>query len=75
MTYTEILIRAILSVVLLLFIPKILGKQTISNMTFHDFVTSITLGSLAANLAFNVSLKASYLVLALVVFTATAFLL
>ncbi|QSF44995.1 DUF421 domain-containing protein [Paenibacillus tianjinensis] len=75
MTYTEILIRAILSVLLLLFIPKILGKQTISNMTFHDFVTSITLGSLAANLAFNVSLKASYLVLALVVFTATAFLL
>lgn len=75
MTYIEILIRAILSVVLLLLIPKILGKQTISNMTFHDFVTSITLGSVAANLAFNVSLKASYFVLALVVITATSFLL
>lgn len=75
MTYTEILFRAIFAVVLLLLIARILGKQTISNMTFHDFVTSITLGSLAANLAFNVSLKSSYLVLSLVVFTATSFLL
>ncbi|WP_341280996.1 DUF421 domain-containing protein [Paenibacillus sp. FSL H8-0537] len=75
MTYVEILIRTILAVGLLLLIPRILGKQTLSNMTFNDFVTSITLGSLAANLAFNATLKPSYIVLSLVVITAMSFLL
>ncbi|MFC5652545.1 DUF421 domain-containing protein [Paenibacillus solisilvae] len=71
--YMEILIRAILSIILLLFIAKILGKQTISNMTFHDFVTGITIGAIAANLAFNEDLKWSYLLLSLVVISATSF--
>lgn len=75
MNYAEILMRTILSVGLLLLIPRILGKQTLSNMTSNDFVISITLGSLAANLAFNVSLKFTYLVLSIVVITATSFLL
>ncbi|ASA25330.1 DUF421 domain-containing protein [Paenibacillus donghaensis] len=75
MNYVEILMRTILAVGLLLLIPRILGKQTLSNMTSNDFVTSITLGSLAANLAFNISLKSSYLVLSLVVITATSFVL
>lgn len=75
MNYVEILMRTILAVGLLLLIPRILGKQTLSNMTSNDFVTSITLGSMAANLAFNISLKSSYLVLSLVVITAISFLL
>ncbi|MGG4142743.1 DUF421 domain-containing protein [Paenibacillus algorifonticola] len=75
MTYVEILIRTILAVGLLLLIPRILGKQTLSNMTFNDFVTSITLGSLAANLAFNATLKPTYIVLSLVVITVMSFLL
>ncbi|WP_438497953.1 DUF421 domain-containing protein [Paenibacillus sp. IHBB 3054] len=75
MNYVEILMRTILAVGLLLLIPRILGKQTLSSMTSNDFVTSITLGSLAANLAFNISLKSSYLVLSLVVITAISFLL
>lgn len=75
MNYVEILMRTMLAVGLLLLIPRILGKQTLSSMTSNDFVISITLGSLAANLAFNISLKSSYLVLALVVITALSFLL
>jgi len=58
-----------------LLIARILGKQTISNMTFHDFVTSITIGAIAANLAFNQTLKWSYLILSLLVITALSFLL
>ncbi|OKP93168.1 hypothetical protein A3842_00530 [Paenibacillus sp. P3E] len=75
MNYIEILMRTVLSVGLLLLIPRILGKQTLSNMTSNDFVISITLGSLAANLAFNVSLKSTYLVLSIIVITAMSFLL
>lgn len=43
MNYVEILMRTILAVGLLLLIPRILGKQTLSSMTSNDFVTSITL--------------------------------
>lgn len=73
--YTDILIRTIFSLLFLLLIARILGKQTISNMTFHDFVTSITIGAIAANLAFNQTLKWSYLILSLLVITALSFLL
>ncbi len=73
--YMDILIRTVLSILVLLLIAKMLGKQTISNMTFHDFVTSITLGAIAANLAFNETIKLSYLILSLIVITVTSYLL
>ena len=73
--YVEILIRTVLAILMLLLIAKILGKQTISNMTFHDFVTGITVGAIAANLAFNEKLKWSYLILSLVVISITSLLL
>lgn len=74
-TYIDILVRTIVSILFLLLIARLLGKQTISNMTFHDFVTSITIGAVAANLAFNKSLKWSYFILALCVITGMSFLL
>ncbi|AXI08088.1 hypothetical protein CUC15_03510 [Oceanobacillus zhaokaii] len=53
----EVILRSIGSFCILLIGAKILGKQTISKMTIFDFVASISLGSIAANLAFNTSLK------------------
>ncbi|MGO4349721.1 DUF421 domain-containing protein [Paenibacillus sp. MCAF9] len=74
-TYMDILIRTIVAILLLLLVARILGKQTISNMTFHDFVTGITIGALAANLAFNETLKWSHITLSLAVMTVTSYLL
>ncbi|OMD36412.1 DUF421 domain-containing protein [Paenibacillus odorifer] len=73
--HMDIVLRTVVAMIMLLLIAKILGKQTISNLTFHDFVTGIILGSLAANLAFNKDLQSSYMIVALVVITATSFLL
>jgi uncharacterized membrane protein YcaP (DUF421 family) len=73
--HIDIVLRAFVAMIMLLLVAKILGKQTISNLTFHDFVTGIILGSLAANLAFNKDLKSSYMIVALIVITATSFLL
>ena len=73
--HLDIVLRTVVAMIMLLLIAKILGKQTISNLTFHDFVTGIILGSLAANLAFNKELKSSYMIVALIVITATSFLL
>ncbi|ULO06110.1 DUF421 domain-containing protein [Paenibacillus sp. 19GGS1-52] len=73
--YLDVVIRSVSAILLLLLIAKILGKQTISNMTFHDFVTGITLGAVASNLAFNKNIKSSYMILALIMIAGTSLLL
>ncbi|NHN31517.1 DUF421 domain-containing protein [Paenibacillus agricola] len=73
--YVDIIGRTVLSFIALLLIARLLGKQTISNMTFHDFATGITMGSIAANLAFNEKIQAWYLILALAVFTFISYLM
>lgn len=70
----ETILRTVSAFVLLLVMSRMLGKQTISNMTFHDFVSSITLGSIAANLAFNHSVGAWRLILSLFVFFVISYL-
>ena len=72
--YGEIILRTAGAFVLLLVTSRILGKQTISNMTFHDFVSGITLGSISANLAFNGKLNPRILALSLLVFFAISYL-
>jgi uncharacterized membrane protein YcaP (DUF421 family) len=73
--YMDIFIRTITALIILLVVARILGKQTISNMTFHDFVTGITIGAIAANLAFNEKIEVWYLILSLIVVTITSYTL
>ncbi|WP_366514424.1 DUF421 domain-containing protein [Paenibacillus sp.] len=70
-----ILVRSISAFLLLLIITRILGKQTLSNMNFHDFVTAVIMGAIAANLAFNEKMEVIHLLISLVVFTGTSYLL
>ncbi|MFC5528824.1 DUF421 domain-containing protein [Cohnella yongneupensis] len=70
----ETIVRTVAAFVILLIISRILGKQTISNMTFHDFVSSITLGGITANLAFNHKVSSWTLILALLVFFGISYL-
>ncbi|WDZ55944.1 DUF421 domain-containing protein [Paenibacillus polymyxa] len=56
-------------------IGRILGKQTLSNMNFHEFVTAVILGAIAANFAFNEKIKVVHLLIALSVFTITSYVL
>ncbi|WP_102691470.1 DUF421 domain-containing protein [Rummeliibacillus pycnus] len=51
----EVILRSITAFGLLLIGTRILGKQTISQMTIFDFVATISLGTIAANLSFNTS--------------------
>ncbi|MDO7907473.1 DUF421 domain-containing protein [Paenibacillus sp. JX-17] len=70
-----ILVRSISALLILLVITRILGKQTLSNMNFHEFVTAVILGAIAANLAFNEKMQVSHLIISLAVFTITSYLL
>ena len=50
----ELITRTICAVALIMIIARTLGKTTIAQMTYHDFVAAITLGAITANLAFNI---------------------
>ena len=66
--YFEVVLRSIASFGLLLIGTRILGKQTISQMTIFDFVATISLGAIAANLSFNTTVKAYYPIIAIVIY-------
>jgi len=70
----EVIIRTLLAFVLLICITHLLGKQTISKMTYHDYITSITLGSIAGNLTFNTSIHFRNYITALTIFSMFLFL-
>ena len=51
MAFISILARSVFSFVLLLILSKITGKRQISQLTFYDYTTAVTIGSIAAALA------------------------
>ena len=71
--YFEVILRSIASFGLLLIGTRILGKQTISQMTIFDFVAAISLGAISANLSFNTSIKAYHTIIALVIYVIIIF--
>ena len=73
--HIEVILRSITSFSLLLIGARILGKQTISQMTMFDFVAAISLGAISANLAFNTSIKAHHLIIAFTIYVAIIFLI
>ncbi|WP_062110171.1 DUF421 domain-containing protein [Bacillus niameyensis] len=73
--YIEVILRSLLAFGLLLIGARILGKQTVSRMTMFDFVTVISLGAIAANLAFNISMKLYQTFIALSLFVGISFLI
>jgi uncharacterized membrane protein YcaP (DUF421 family) len=68
------IVRPIVAFAILLITARILGKQTISRMTFFDFVSAITMGAMTSNIALNTSLSAFHLILSFVMFSLVAFL-
>lgn len=72
--YIEIVLRPIGAFIFLMIATRILGKQTIAQMTYFDFIAAITIGAITANISFNTSLKSHHLLISFVVFTGVIFL-
>lgn len=66
--YLEIFIRALVSCLALLIIARIIGVRQISQLTFFDYVTGITIGSIAGTMAIDPDIPLGYSLLALAVF-------
>jgi uncharacterized membrane protein YcaP (DUF421 family) len=71
----ETIFRTGFSVFLLILSTHIVGRQAISRSTYMHYSTSIALGSIAGNLAFDYKLSALNLASSVVLFTVLSFLL
>lgn len=68
----EIIIRVFVAFIATLIITRLIGKQMIAQLTYHDFVAAITIGSIAGNLAFNIKISFFYFILSLALFSGIA---
>jgi uncharacterized membrane protein YcaP (DUF421 family) len=66
----DIAIRATIAYILMLILTRIIGRKQISQLTFFDFVSGITLGSIAAATLVNPTMPVYLGMVALVVWTA-----
>jgi uncharacterized membrane protein YcaP (DUF421 family) len=57
MGIAEVTLRSLIGFVVLFIVARILGKKLIAQMTFFDFVTGITIGSVTANLILNKQIR------------------
>lgn len=53
-----VIVRAVIAFFTLLIFARLLGKQTISQLTFFDYVLGITIGSMAASLTTDLTSRA-----------------
>ncbi|WP_379969582.1 YetF domain-containing protein [Ectobacillus sp. sgz5001026] len=49
--FWEIILRSTISFIVLLVLARLLGKKQLSQLTFFNYITGITIGSIAANIA------------------------
>lgn len=68
MEYVSVLIRTVLAFVTLFVVARLLGKQQLSQLTFYEYITGITMGDIAASIAIDAGRSPLYYMLALVAF-------
>lgn len=51
--WLEVIVRTICAVVVLFFLTKLLGKRQVSQLSFFEYITGITLGSLVAYISLD----------------------
>lgn len=71
----EIIFRTFTAFILLWVFVQLLGKQTIAQRTYHLYIASITMGTIAGNLAFNIEIKFLYFIIAIIIMGTIVFML
>ncbi len=73
--YFDVALRTVLAFFAILLVTRILDKEQVGELTFYEYVTGITIGSLAADMATITIISPWVILTALVVFAALAFLM
>lgn len=68
MEFAQILFRTTLAFVTLFVVARLLGKQQLSQLTFYEYVTGITMGDITASIAIDHDRSPIYFIIALVMF-------
>lgn len=71
----DVIIRTLTSFILLWIFVLVLGKQTIAQKTYHLYIASITMGTIAGNLAFNTKIKFMYFIISIIIMGTVVFVL
>ncbi|OLN22171.1 hypothetical protein BTO30_10480 [Domibacillus antri] len=72
--WLEIILRGLLLLMVLFLITKWLGKKQLSQLSFFEYVTGITIGSIGAEVVTGLERNIMHGILGIVVFTAVPFL-
>jgi len=73
--YFSVALRTVLAFFAILLVTRILGKEQMGELTFYEYVTGITIGSLAADMATITIISPWVILMALVMFAALTFLM
>jgi uncharacterized membrane protein YcaP (DUF421 family) len=72
--WVEIIIRSTAVIIFLFFLTKWLGKKQISQLTFFEYITGITIGSIAAEASFDETLNPYHGIIAMFIWALIPFL-
>ena len=67
--WAEVVLRSVLTFAVMLLLTRMLGKRQITQLTYFEYITGITLGSLAAYAALEETIHWIYPLLAIAVWT------
>ena len=73
--FFQVALRTVLAFFAILLVTRVLDKEQVGELTFYEYVTGITIGSLAADMATITIISPWVILTALVVFAALAFLM
>lgn len=72
--WLDVIVRSILFVVVLFFMTKLLGKKQIAQLSFFEYVTGITIGSIAGESIMGLDGNMIYGLIAMIVVAAIPFI-
>lgn len=72
--FLQVTLRTVLAFVAVLLATRILDKEQVGELTFYEYITGITIGSLAADMATITTISPWVILTSLLIFTALAFL-
>lgn len=75
MEYMDTLIRTVVAFFSLFVVARLLGKQQLSQLTFYEYITGITMGDITASIAIDTGNNTPAYVLALAAFAALTYVL
>jgi len=73
MEYMTVLIRTVAAFGTLFIVARLLGKQQLSQLTFYEYITGITMGDIGASIAIDSDRSPLYYMFALVAFAILTF--